>query len=98
MASTPRTSGATFCGAVPRLGSLGDRGDGWTSLSPAGDLVFTGTASADAMEICGEATAAPHGDGAAPWRGLAILFGDSVLEGGPKQRQDATIGMIGLGV
>jgi hypothetical protein len=26
-----------------------------------------------------------------------IFFGDRVLKGGPKQRQDATIGMIKLG-
>ncbi|HEY3331458.1 MAG TPA: hypothetical protein VGK19_15615 [Capsulimonadaceae bacterium] len=26
------------------------------------------------------------------------FFGDSVLEGGSKQRQDATIGMMGLGM
>ncbi|HEY3330723.1 MAG TPA: hypothetical protein VGK19_11920 [Capsulimonadaceae bacterium] len=60
-ASTPRTSGATFCGAVPRLGSFGVGGDGLIALSPTGDLVFTGTASADAMKVSGMPTAAPHG-------------------------------------
>jgi hypothetical protein len=42
-ASTLRTSGATFCGAVPRLGSFGVEAMGW-HLSPQGGLLFTGTA------------------------------------------------------
>jgi hypothetical protein len=44
-----------------------------------------------------------HADGSASRRkGRSVarvgdkFFGDSVLEGGPKQRQNATIGMIGL--
>ncbi|HEY3332304.1 MAG TPA: hypothetical protein VGK19_19905 [Capsulimonadaceae bacterium] len=46
-ASTARTSGATFCGPVPKWCSFGAVAAGGT-LSPEGDLLFTGTASADA--------------------------------------------------
>jgi hypothetical protein len=82
-ASTPRTSGATFCGAVPRLGSFGVEAM-CQHLSPEGGLLFTGTASADAMK---DAACRPQPltrDRRSVARVGDKFFGDSVLEGGPR--------------